>query len=173
MIAHILTGSPVPLGLQWLAAVLLFGGLLAAFALRGRAWRVLAAALAVLGFGGTAASWALAAVQPGAPPYGMRIIAPRDGAQVASPVTLTVCGVRGDGSTLPATDAAHYLVVTVDGHEVPTVDQWQFAEPLALGMHSITVELVTPAHHVFSPPTKSTVHVRVVRVAPTAAAAGC
>ena len=173
MIAHILTGSPVPLGLQWLAAVLLFGGLLAACALRGRGWRVLAAAAAVLGFGGTATSWALAAVQPGAPPYSVHIAAPRDGTHVASPLTLIVCGVRGDGSTLPATDAAHYLVVIVDGHEVPTVDQWQFAEPLELGSHAITVELVTPAHHAFSPPTKSTVHVQVVRVAPTTAPAGC
>ena len=173
MIAHVLTGSPVPLAAQWVAAALLFGGGLAAVAARRRTWRVVATALAVCGLGGTLTAWVAAAVQPGAPPYSLRIASPMNGARVVSPLTLTVCGVRADSSTVPATDAAHYLVVFVDGREVPTVDAWQFAEPMAPGTHAIRVELVTPTHHAFNPPSATTTTVSVVNDAPTAAPATC
>jgi hypothetical protein len=96
-----------------------------------------------------------------------------NGARVVSPLTLTVCGVRADRSTLPATDAAHYLVVFVDGHEVPTVDAWQFDERLTPGTHVIRVELVTPAHHAFNPPTTATTTVSVLGDAPAASPANC
>src|SRR6202011_1434643 len=111
VIAHVLIGSPVPLAAQWVAAALLFGGGLAAVALRRRVWRVVATALAVCGLGGTLTAWVAAAVQPGAPPYSLRIASPMNGARVVSPIAITVFGVRPDGAALPATDAAHYLVV--------------------------------------------------------------
>ena len=173
MIAHVLTGSPVPLAAQWVAAALLFGGGLAAVAARRRAWRIVATAVAVCGLGGTLTAWVAAAVQPGASPYSLRIATPVSGIPVLSPVALTVCGVRPDGSTLPATDAAHYLVVFVDGRERPTVDAWQFAEPMATGTHAIKVELVTPAHHAFSPPATATTTISVVSDAAAATPANC
>lgn len=173
MIAHVLTGSPVPLAAQWVAAALLFGGGLAAVALRSRAWRVVATTLAVCGLGGTLTAWVAAAIQPGAPPYSLRIASPVNRARVVSPLTITVCGVRTDGSTLPATDAAHYLVVFVDGHEVPTVDAWQFDERLTPGTHVIRVELVSPAHHAFNPPTTATTTITVVHDVPAPAPANC
>jgi hypothetical protein len=173
LIVHVLIGSPVPLAAQWVAAALLFGGGLAAVAVRQRGWRIVATALAVCGLGGTLTAWVAAAVQPGAPPYSLRIASPVNGARAASPLTLTVCGVRTDSSTLPATDAAHYLVVFVDGHEVPTVDEWQFAETVAPGTHVIKVELVTPAHHAFNPPATATTTVAIVTDAPAVIPANC
>lgn len=173
MIAHVLVGSPVPLAVQWVAAVMLFGGLVAAVALRGRWWRIGSVSLALLGLVGTATTWTFAALQPGAPPYSLRIVSPAADARVSSPLTVGVCGVRGDGTTLPATDAAHYLVVSLDGHEVVTVDQSEFAELVAPGAHTITVQLVTPAHHAFSPPATATVRVDVASGAPTAPPANC
>ena len=173
MIAHVLIGSPVPLAAQWVAAALLFGGGLATVAMRRRAWRIVATALAVCGLGGTLTAWVAAGVQPGASPYSLRIASPANGARVVSPLTLAVCGVRADSSTLPATDAAHYLVVFVDGHEVPTVDAWQFAERLAPGTHVIRVELVTPAHRAFNPPTAATTTISVVHDVAAPAPANC
>lgn len=173
MVAHLLTGSPVPLVFQWLAAVLLFGGGVTAFALHQRRWRVVAAAVACAGFCGTVSSWVLAAVQPGAPPYAIRIVAPSSGERVSSPVVLTVCGVRSDGTRVPATDAQHYLVVFVDGREVPTVDAWRFAEEVAPGRHALRVELVTPAHHAFSPAATATTTVTIAQDAPSVAPATC
>ena len=173
MIAHVLIGSPVPLAAQWVAAALLFGGGLAAVVVRRRVWRVVATALAVCGLGGTLTAWVAAAVQPGSPPYSLRIAMPANGARVPSPVTLTVCGVRSDGTMLPATDAAHYLAVFVDGREVPTVDAWQFAEAVGPGTHVIRVELVTPAHHAFNPPAAARATISVVSDAPAATSANC
>ncbi|MBV9100520.1 MAG: hypothetical protein JOZ46_04265 [Candidatus Dormibacteraeota bacterium] len=173
MTAHVLVGSPVPQALQWLAAVLLFGGALAAVALRSRTRRAAACVVAALGAAGTAAAWTLAAVQPGPAPYALRITAPADGARASSPLTLTVCGVRGDGTTVPATDPTHYLVVFVDGHEVATVDQWQFAEVLSPGAHTLAVQLVTPVHHAFNPPATTAIRVDIVSEAPAPAPVAC
>jgi hypothetical protein len=161
VIGHLLIGGPIPAAVQWLAAALLFGGAAAMLSLRRRAWRYTAAAATMCGLAVTIAAYVAAALQPGAPPYAVRITAPETGSFVSSPVLLTVCGVRGDGSTRPATDAAHYLVVFVDGHEVPTVDAWRFAETLTPGQHTIRVELVTPSHHAFAPPAIATTRVTV------------
>jgi hypothetical protein len=170
-IGHLLTGGPIPLAVQWLAAALLGGGVVGMLSLRRRAWRFSAAAVTMCGLAGTVAAYVTAAIQPGAPPYAIRITAPETGALVSSPVLLTVCGVRRDGSTQPATDIAHYLVVFVDGHEVPTVDAWRFAETLTPGPHTIRVELVTPSHHAFAPPaiaiTKVTVNAGAVAAVPS------
>lgn len=173
MIAHVLTGSPVPFAVQWLAAAALFGGVVAALTSRARTWRWLALAVSVLGLAGTLATWAVAAVQPGSPPYFLRIVAPAPGERVAPLVTITVCGVRGDGRMVPATDPHHYLVVFIDGREVPTVDAWQFREEMSLGVHEVRVQLVTPSHHAFNPPALASVTVHVESDAPTLQPAAC
>jgi hypothetical protein len=173
VIAHLLTGSPIPLAVQWLAAAALFGGAVAVVSFRTRAWRTAAAVVATCGLAATATSCVAAAVQPGAPPYTLRIAAPETGSSVSSPVLLTVCGVRGDGTTQPATDTSHYLVVFVDGHEVPTVDAWRFGETLTPGKHTIRVELVTQSHHAFAPPAIATTVVRVSQDAGAVSPGNC
>lgn len=173
MIAHVLTNNPVPLPVQWLLAILFFGGALAMLALRRRGWRIAAAVATVCGLSGTISSWVVAAIQPGVAPYTLRIAAPSPGALVASPVLLTVCGVRGDGSELPATDSTHDLAVYVDGREVPTVDGWQFGEIVAPGRHTIRVELVSSSHQAFSPPVTASTDVTVAGGGGITRPAGC
>ena len=53
MIAHLVTGSPVPLSVQWLAAAALFGGAVAVASLRRRAWRITAGVVSACGLIGT------------------------------------------------------------------------------------------------------------------------
>ena len=79
MIAHVPTGNPIPLALQWVVAALLFGGLLAALAARRTAWRRLAIAVAICGLLGTVSTSVVGAMQPGPAPYSLRIIAPAAG----------------------------------------------------------------------------------------------
>ena len=62
-------------------------------------------------------------MQPGPAPYSLRIIAPAAGTIAPQHVVFTVCGVRGDGTTTPATDPQHYLVPFIDGRQVLEVMQ--------------------------------------------------
>ena len=151
-IGHVLTGSPIPVAAQWVIAVLLFGGALAAVTLRSRTQRRIAGSVAFIALGGTIITWVVGAFQPGAAPYALRIIAPPQDASVVSPVTITVCGVHPDGTEVPATDSQHYMIVFIDGREVATVDRSQLSEAVPSGTHTITAELVTPSHHAFDPP---------------------
>src|SRR6202022_4911297 len=100
-IGHVLTGRPVPVAVQWVLALLLFGGAVAGATLRLRSWRRIARAVAVLALCGTIAAWVLAAVQPGAAPYTVRIVSPPQNAVVTSPVTVTICGFYADGIRFP------------------------------------------------------------------------
>jgi hypothetical protein len=148
---------------------LLFGGALAAAWQRSRRRRLLAAVVAACALVATVVSWVVAALQPGAGPYAVRIVAPLQNAQVGSPVALTVCGFYPDGTRVPATDAEHLLVVFVDGVERATVDRSQIAYMLSAGSHTIKTELVTPSHHAFDPPQIAEVTVLVQPAAPAGA----
>ncbi len=160
MIAHVLSNLPLPL--QWALALLIFGGGLVVFVVRRTAMRVAGAVAAAAGAGGLIASWVLspALLQPA--PYAVRIVSPMPGAEVGSPLTLTVCGIPATGGRVPATDSQHYLAVFIDGVEVPTVDVWHIPEDLPTGPHSIKVELVSPSHQAFNPPAIATENVRVL-----------
>jgi hypothetical protein len=170
LIAHVLTGSPIPAAVQWLLAALLFGGALAAAWLRSGRRRLIAAGVAGCALVATLASWVIAALQPGAAAYAVRIVAPQQNAVVSSQVALTVCGFYPDGTKVPATDAQHYLIVFVDGVEAATVDRSQIVYALSNGTHTIKTELVTPAHHAFDPPQIAEVTIRVRAIAPSGAA---
>ena len=124
MIAHVLTGSPIPIAVQWLVGALLFGGALAGASLHSGRRRRIAAAVALCALAATVTFWVVAAIQPGAAPYAVRIVAPQQNALVNSPVAVTLCGFYADGTRVPATNAQHYVTVFVDGAEVATVDRW-------------------------------------------------
>jgi len=160
VIAHILSNLPLPL--QWGLAVLIFGGGLVVFVVRRTAMRVAGAVAAVAGVGGLIASWVLTPALLVPAPYALRIVSPTPGAEVGSPLTLTVCGVPATGGRVPATDSQHYLAVFIDGVEVPTVDVWHIPEDLAAGRHSVKVELVSPSHQAFNPPAIATEDITVV-----------
>ncbi len=160
MIAHILSNLPLPM--QWGLALLIFGGGLVVFVVRRTAMRVAGAVAAVVGVGGLIASWVLTPALLVPPPYALRIVSPTPGAEVGSPLTLTVCGVPATGGRVPATDSQHYLAVFIDGVEVPTVDVWHIPEDLAAGPHTVKVELVSPSHQAFNPPAIATEDITVV-----------
>ena len=150
MIAHIVSNLPLPL--QWGLALLIFGGGLLVFAVRCSALRIAGGAAAVCGAGGLLASWVLSPALLAAAPYAVRIVSPAPGAEVGTPLTLTVCGVPASGGLVPATSAQYYLAIIVDGVQAPTVDVWHVPVQLSSGRHTVEVELVSPSHQAFNPP---------------------
>ena len=173
MIAHVLTGNPVPLALQWLVAALLFGGILAALAARRQLLRRAAIAVAICGLLGTVSTFVIGALQPGPAPYSLRIVAPAANTSVTQHVVFTVCGVRGDGTMTPATDAQHYLVPFVDGRQVPAVDVWQVPLTLAPGPHDVRFVLVNPSSQTYNPPASVEEHIAVRTQAPESGPLAC
>ena len=164
MIAHVLTGGPIPSAVQWLVASLLFAGAVAAFILRRRALRRAALAVAALGLAGTATTWVVDAGQPGPGPYGLRIAGPHGESQPDA--VFTVCAVFGDGTLSAATDASHFLALFVDGRQAPIVDAWQIPIRLPLGQHVVRFDLVTPSSQEYSPPVTVEKPVTVTASAP-------
>jgi hypothetical protein len=150
VIAHILSNLALPL--QWGIALLIFGGSLIVFFVRRSVIRITGGVAALCAVGALVASWVLSPALLVPAPYALRIVSPAPGADVGSPFTLTVCGVRTSGERVAATDSQHYLVIIVDGVQAPTVDVWQVPEDLTAGQHAVEVELVSPAHQAFNPP---------------------
>jgi len=171
VIAHVLSNLPLPL--QWGLALLIFGGALVIFVVRRTPVRIAGAVAAVAGTGGLIVSWVLTPALLVPAPYGLRIVSPTPGADVGSPLTLTVCGVPATGSRIPATDSQHYLAIFIDGVEVPTVDVWHIPEDLSSGLHTVKVELVSPSHQAFSPPAVATETITVVPGANPAGPGSC
>ncbi len=171
MIAHILSNLPLPL--QWGLALLIFGGLLVLFAVRRSPARIAGGVAAVCGVVGVAASWVLSPALLVPAPYGVRIVAPVAGADVRSPLTLTVCGVEPSGSLVPATGSQAYLAVILDGVQAPTVDTWHVPLDLTTGSHNVEVELVSPSHQAFSPPATAEETITVVPEGTLSGPAAC
>jgi len=167
VIAHILSNLALPL--QWGLALLIFGGGLVVFFVRRSVIRITGGVAAVCAVGALAASWVLSPALLVPAPYALRIVSPAAGADVGSPFTLTVCGVRTSGERVAATDSQHYLAIVVDGVQGPTVDVWQVPEDLTAGRHAVEVELVSPAHQAFNPPAIAR---ETVTVVPGAASSG-
>ncbi|MGH7687442.1 MAG: hypothetical protein ACREN2_11590 [Candidatus Dormibacteria bacterium] len=149
MIAHVLSGSAMPIGVEWLAAVLLFGGFVAAVAVRRRWWRRAAAAVALVGLAVTVTGFVFDTALPGPAPYGLRILAPLG--RTPPDAVITVCGVRGDGALVTPTDGQHWLVPFIDGRQVPAIDASVLPERLSPGPHSLRFDLVTPSMREFTP----------------------
>lgn len=171
MIAHILSNLPLPL--QWVLALLIFGGALGVFVVRRGAIRIAGAVAALGGLGGLVASWVLSPALLVPAPYALRIVSPAHGAVVGAPFTLSVCGVRPSGAMVAATNSQHYLAIIVDGVQAPTVDVWQIPEDLTTGAHTVQVELVSPSHQAFNPPAIATEQIRVVAGGPSSGPAAC
>jgi len=150
VIAHIVSSLPLPL--QWALALLIFGGGLLVFAVRRIALRIAGGVAALCGAGALVASWIFSPALLVAAPYAVRIVTPSPGADVGTPLLLTVCGVPASGALRPATDSQHYLAIIIDGTQAPTVDVWQVPQDLSAGRHVVEVELVSPSHQAFNPP---------------------
>ncbi|MBV8528990.1 MAG: hypothetical protein JOZ75_11800 [Candidatus Dormibacteraeota bacterium] len=164
MIVHVLSGSVVPLPIEWVAALLLFGGAFAALAVRGRRWRQAAIAVSALGLVMTGIGWVADSAQPGPAPYALRIVAPSR--STPPNAVFTVCGLRGDGTLLTPTDAQHWLVPFVDDRQRPATDAPVYPVRLTPGEHTVRFDLVNPSNREFSPPAEVTEHVTVDTTAP-------
>lgn len=171
MIAHILGNLPLPL--QWALALLIFGGGLAVFVVRKSAVRIAGAVAALCGVGGLLASWVLSPALLVPAPYAVRIVSPASGAHVGGSIILTVCGVTASGRTVPATSSQYYLAVIIDGVQAPTVDVWHVPVTLSAGRHTVEVELVSPGHQSFNPPTTFKESLTVVGGAPPSGPGSC
>lgn len=171
MTAHVLSGSLLPLGVEWAAAVLLFGGGVAAVAVRRPAWRRTAIAAAAVGLIVTATGWVADATLPGRAPYALRIVEPQ---RVTNPAAVfTVCGVRGDGTLLTPTDADHWLVPFIDGAQRSAINAAVYPVRLTVGVHTVRFDLVTPAQREFTPPASVTTSIAATEAAAVAGPGAC
>lgn len=171
MIAHVLSGSILPVGVEWLAAVLLFGGAFAAVATRRRRWRRAAAAAAGVGLVVTVVGFAADATLPGPAPYGLLIVAPQT--RTPPDTVFTVCGVRGDGTLLVPTDSEHWLAPFVDGAQRPGISAFVYPVRLSAGRHVVRFDLVTPAMREFSTAATVSEQIFVDPAAPAVAPRRC
>ena len=171
MIVHVLSGSVLPAGVEWLAAVLLFGGAFAALAARRRGWRRAADAAAGVGFVVTVVGLVADAAMPGPAPYGLRIVAPQT--RTPPDAVFTVCGVRGDGTLLVPTDTRHWLAPFVDGMQRPGISAYVYPVRLVAGAHVVRFDLVSPAMREFSPGATVSERIVVDPAAPAVAPLSC
>ena len=171
MIAHVLSGTVLPIGVEWLAAVLLFGGAVAALATTRRRWRRAAGAAAGAGLFLTVVGFVADATLPGPAPYGLRIMAPQS--RTPPDAVFTVCGVRGDGTLLAPTDSQHWLAPFVDGGQRPGISAFVYPVRLVAGPHVVRFDLVTPALREFNPAATVSEHIIVDPAAPVVAPRPC
>ena len=67
-------------------------------------------------------------------------------ADATSPVQVTACAQKSDGSTATTPDGDHVLAVLVDGVQVATETTNRFAVTVAPGSHNLRVEVLTRDH---------------------------
>ena len=171
MIAHVLSGTVLPIAVEWLAAALLFGGVFAALATRRRLLRRGAAAAAGIGLVVTVVGFVADATLPGPAPYGLRIVAPPS--RTPPDAVFTICGVRGDGTLLVPTDSQHWLAPFVDGAQRPGISAFVYPIRLVAGPHVVRFDLVNPAMREFSPAATVSEDIVVDPAAPAVAPRRC
>ena len=146
-LGHIVGERPPGL-FSWLAAVVLFGGILAAVILRGRS-RVLFLVVAVVGLGATIDDLIVRSLRPSRPNLVVRLVAP--GRDAESPVLVKVCGQTKRGKPESPTANGRHLLVTVDHIQMAEVRQNTALIPLRRGRHLLRVEITNTWHQEFQP----------------------
>ena len=119
-----------------------------AAARRGRAALLAAGGL---GVAGTVAALALTPTIPSAPGYALRLAVPAP-QPLTSPVPVTVCGRRPDGTAVAVPDAQTLLTVFLDGRQVLETRRTPIAVEAGAGTHELRVEVLTAGHLEFRPP---------------------
>lgn len=148
LVAHVLSSSVIPDQAQWAAIGLTALGGVGVLMRRAKVldavgWATFSlGALACLGMVGAAM---LSPVPPG---YTLALALNRD---ATSPVPVTVCAQKPDGSAATTPDGDHVLAVMVDGVQVATRSTSAFVVTVARGTHDLRVELLTRDHREFSP----------------------
>ena len=162
--------SAVPAWAPWLAAALMYASALALAALRrGRGVLLTAGGL---GVAGTVAVLALNPTVPAPPGYSISLAVPA-ASPLTSPVLLTVCGRRPDGSQVGVPDPGNLITVFVDGRQVLELQRSPVGVAAGAGPHELRVEVLTAGHREFRPPLDARLRVVVDGTGPLTTAGGC
>jgi MYXO-CTERM domain-containing protein len=170
LIAHVLSSNVVPEGAQWgaigLTALGAFGILRRRRKVLDRlSWTTFAAgAIACVGMVG------IAMLSPVRPVYTLSLALNAD---ATSPVQVTACAQKSDGSTATTPDGDHVLAVLVDGIQVATETTSSFAVTVAHGSHNLRVEVLTRDHREFNPVVAADAQVTVTGVGPFQGQTSC
>lgn len=146
-IAHIVGMRP-PGPLSWIAAGVLFGGLLAVLFGRGR-MRFAGAALAVGGLVGTIDDVLVRSERPSRPNLVVRLVSPAN--RATDPLVVRVCGAT-NGHPASPTANGRYLLVHIDGVPAAEVHSPTVLLSVRRGWHRVTVEITSRDHQQFRPP---------------------
>jgi hypothetical protein len=166
----VIAPSAVPGWAPWLAAAVMYASALAlAVARRGR--RALLAA-GGLGVAGTVAGFALTPTVPAPPGYALRIAVPA-ARPLTSPVPVTVCGRRPDGSAVTVPDPHTLLIVFLDGLQVLETRRSPVAVEARSGAHELRVEVLTASHVEYRTPLDARLRIAVDGAGPLPAAPPC
>ncbi|MEA2671514.1 MAG: hypothetical protein QOG45_1734 [Chloroflexota bacterium] len=167
---HIVAPSAVPAWAPWLAAAVMYASALAlAVSRRGR-WVLVTAG--VLGLGGTVAALLLTPTVPVSPGYAITLAVP-SGRPLTSPVAVTVCGRRADGSAVAVPGGGDLLTVLLDGRQVLETQRSSLGVEAGAGDHELRVELLAPGHLQFRPPLDARLRVLVQGTGPLAPTPPC
>jgi hypothetical protein len=166
---HVIAPSALPGWAPWLAAALMYGSALALAA--SRRGRVALLTAGGLGVAGTVAALVLTPGVPAAPNYALRLAVPASH-PLTSPVPVTVCGRRPDGTAVTVPDAQTLLTVFLDGRQVLETRR-PIAVQAGAGAHELRVELLTAGHLEFRPPVEARLKVVVTGDGPMPGAAPC
>jgi hypothetical protein len=171
MMAHVSAPTRVPGFVPWLAAVVMWGGVVGALMIRVRRWRALSGAAALCGLAGVLAI-SIFGSAPARPTYSLVLASPLQ-PSVMSPVVVSACGRNADGSVTTVPGPGRYLTVFVDGRQaVETVQSAaQFAVPV--GHHQLRVEVLTAGHQEYQPPLSVDLTITVTGTATPRIPASC
>jgi hypothetical protein len=167
---HVIAPSAVPAWAPWLAAAVMYAAALGlAVSRRGR-WMLVGAA--ALGLGGTAATLVLTPAVPASPGYAITLAVPSV-QPLTSPVVVTVCGRRADGSAAAVPGDGDLLTVLLDGRQVLETRRSRLGVEAGPGDHELRVEVLAPGHRQFRPPLDARLRVLVQGTGPLPPAAPC
>jgi hypothetical protein len=170
--AHVVSSGTGPGIVAWIpAAVVFVGAAVVGFA--PRRYRRLGGGLAGLGVAGLLAANVFAASPPQSPGYAMRVLVPSPGAQVTSPVLVSVCGRTAGGTPVDVPGPGRVLSVFVDGWQTLESTSASLGVSVNPGPHDLRVEALTSDHREFSPPIDVTVHVVVTGSGPLSGRIPC
>lgn len=163
MLAHLLPNNVVPAPAEWSAIGLTLAGGIGVLRRRGVvldlvSWSTFSlGALAVVGMVG------VAMLAPPPPPYTLSLAVY---SAAASPVLVTTCATKLDGSPAATPDKDHVLAVLLDGVQTATESTSRFAVHASPGPHHLRVELLTRDHREFNPAVAANAGITIVGTAP-------
>jgi hypothetical protein len=170
LIAHLLPNTFIPDAAQWGAIGLTALGGFGILKRRSSALDLLSWATFAVGALGCLGMVGVAMLSPVSPGYTLSVTLNQ---QVTSPVQLTTCAYKPDGSLTATPDGDHVLAVLVDGVQVATASTNAFSVAVPLGVHHLRVELLTRDHREFNPVVAFDTAITVTNSAPAVGSQVC